>query len=186
MALTNIEYGSVASSEVVNNNFQYLDDKIASVSQSLSANTTSLSGSISSLSATVASNKNDVDGKVSTLQQDLDKAESDLNSCMNRIYVKSSYRSGKNWYRLYSDSWIEQGGYIAFAQTDVTKNVSLLKEMRDVNASVYVSPIRSHTNGDWDIGIAGGTFVDTKTIKITTGRDGACGGVYWRVSGFAK
>ena len=186
MALTNIEYGSVASSEVVNNNFQYLDDKISSVSQSLSANTTSLSGSISSLSASVASNKSEVDEKISNIDENLKSIDTDLNSCMNRIYVKSSYRSGKNWYRLYSDSWIEQGGYIAFAQTDVTKNVSLLKEMRDVNASVYVSPIRSHTNGDWDIGIAGGTFVDTKTIRITTGRDGACGGVYWRVSGFVK
>lgn len=186
MALTNIEYGSVASSEVVNNNFQYLDDKISSVSQSLSANTTSLSGSISSLSATVASNKNDIDSKVSTLQNDFDKAESNLNSCMNRIYVKSSYRSGKNWYRLYSDSWIEQGGYVTFGYADNTKNVTLLKEMADTNASVYASPIKAFTTGDWDIGIAGATFIDTKSIRVTAGRDGGNGGVYWRVSGFAK
>ena len=33
MALTEIEYGSLASSEIMNNNFQYLDNRISSVSE---------------------------------------------------------------------------------------------------------------------------------------------------------
>ena len=38
MALTEIEYGSLASSEIMNNNFQYLDNRISSVSETVSTN----------------------------------------------------------------------------------------------------------------------------------------------------
>ena len=37
MSLTNIEYGSLASSEVLNQNFTYLDNKISEVIESLNA-----------------------------------------------------------------------------------------------------------------------------------------------------
>ena len=186
MALTNIEYGSMASSEVVNNNFQYLDDKISSVSQSLSANTATITSSISSLSAIVASNKAEAEESISEIKNNITSIESDLKSCEARIYVKESYKSGHNWYRLYSDSWIEQGGYVAFSASNESKNVTLLKEMSDTSASVYVSNVFARTDGNWDIGISGGMFVNTSTIKISVGRDAAGGGVYWKVCGFAK
>lgn len=35
MALTEIEYGSLASSDVMNKNFEYLDNKISDVSENL-------------------------------------------------------------------------------------------------------------------------------------------------------
>ena len=45
MALTEIEYGALASSEVMNNNFNYLDNRINSVSETLISNNAGLSGS---------------------------------------------------------------------------------------------------------------------------------------------
>lgn len=186
MALTNIEYGSVASSEVMNSNFQYLDDKIGSVSQSLSANTTTLSSSIASLSATVSNNKNEVNEKFSEIDEIFKTASSSLDSCLDRVYVKESYKSDKNWYRLYSDSWIEQGGYVAFTQYNDSKVVTLFKEMADLNGSIIATPNAVRYHGEWDIGIAGGRFVDTKTIKLTCGRVDDSAGAYWRVCGYVK
>lgn len=185
MALTNIEYGSVASSQIMNDNFKYLDDKISSVSQSLSANTTTLSGSISSLSATVLANKTSLEENVQQISTQLESNTSDLKICKERIYLKESYNSEQNWYRLYSDSWIEQGGFVSFNYAS-SKIVPLLKEMADTNASIVVSPDHVRCDNDWDIGIVGGRFTDTKNIELTSGRIDADSGAYWRVCGFAK
>ena len=186
MALTNIEYGSIASSEVVNNNFLYLDDKIASLSQSLNANTTTINSSISSLSATVANNKQNSNEKIEQVNEDIDEINSSLKTVLDRVYLLESYNQGQNWYRLYSDKWIEQGGFITPTETNEETLVTLKKEMADLNGCIIVSPIEAKTSSSQDIGIAGATFIDTATISITVGRNAANGGVYWRVSGFVK
>jgi len=166
MTLTKIEYGSIASSEIVNNNFQHLDDKISSVSQSLSANTTALSGTISSLSATVASNKEEISSKLAEF-----------------IYVKKSYKQEHDWYRLFSDGWIEQGGYCNLGSNGELI-INLHIPMTDTNYSIHAGIHRSYYNGNLDIGITGACAVDENSIKISCGRNG--GNIYWRVCGFAN
>ena len=42
MALINIEYGSLASSDTMNKNFMYLDDKIAESSESIMTSISSI------------------------------------------------------------------------------------------------------------------------------------------------
>lgn len=48
MALTNIEYGSVASSKVLNDNFNYLEDKIEDYSKNIASDKASLTSLINS------------------------------------------------------------------------------------------------------------------------------------------
>jgi len=55
MALTKIEYGALASSSVINNNFEYLEDRIGEVSEQLTSDTAGIYSNISSLSSTVTS-----------------------------------------------------------------------------------------------------------------------------------
>lgn len=50
--------------------------------------------------------------------------------------VVETYRNGNSWYRVWSDGWIEQGGYLAAAGT-----IQLLKEYRYANYNVSLSPI---------------------------------------------
>ena len=52
-------------------------------------------------------------------------------------YVVQNYKSGTNWYRVWSDGWIEQGGQLtpATAGTEVT----LLKAFSDTNYSVQAT-----------------------------------------------
>ncbi len=49
MALTRIEYGALASSQVMNNNFEYLDNRISSVSEVVGSNNSAVYSSIASL-----------------------------------------------------------------------------------------------------------------------------------------
>jgi hypothetical protein len=48
MALTNIEYGSVASSKLLNDNFNYLEDKIEDYSKNIANDKASLIALINS------------------------------------------------------------------------------------------------------------------------------------------
>lgn len=172
-----MEYGSLASSDDINNNFQYLDEKVESVSQSVSANVTTINNSVSLLSTTVANNKSEVEKSVSDIQNNIDNLD-------ERIYVKDSYKSTKNWYRLYSDGWIEQGGYITASGSNISKTVTLFKSMIDTEYSVIVSGIKASISGEKDTGAVGAIPISTSQIKITGGRDSAGGGIYWRVCGF--
>lgn len=71
MALTHIEYGSVAKSDTINNNFTYLEDKITETSEtllssinSLSSNISAVNTSLNQLSETLNSSLETLDGKV--------------------------------------------------------------------------------------------------------------------------
>ena len=53
MSLTEIEYGSLASSAVLNNNFQFLQDKITELSVLITSETSSFSSSVATLNNSV-------------------------------------------------------------------------------------------------------------------------------------
>ncbi len=78
MALINIEYGSLASSETMNKNFQYLDDKISETAGSF---TTSIS-SVSSNIATINSNLSDLSEKLDDTKEEIEGSIEDTNSCI--------------------------------------------------------------------------------------------------------
>lgn len=48
-----------------------------------------------------------------------DKADKDLSNC-TRPYITETYVNGTNWYRVWSDGWIEQGGYFSTDTATVT------------------------------------------------------------------
>lgn len=111
MALTRIEYGSLASSETINENNKYLEDKIAEVSETLTATTATVNSNI----ATVNSNISKISNSIAESESELKDEISTLFSS-NGLYI-TTYINGKSWYReFFSDStkttrvWIEQGG----------------------------------------------------------------------------
>lgn len=53
MSLTEIEYGSLASSAVLNNNFQFLQDKITELSELITSETSSFSSNVATLNNSV-------------------------------------------------------------------------------------------------------------------------------------
>jgi hypothetical protein len=63
-----------------------------------------------------------------------------------------SYTQGANWYRLYSDGWLEQGGRGALNEIAST-TITLLKQYKDVNYSVSAVSITTSTAGDTEAGL---------------------------------
>ena len=54
MALTRIEYGSLASSEVMNNNFEYLDNRISAVNTNMGTNNAGISSTLASINSLIS------------------------------------------------------------------------------------------------------------------------------------
>lgn len=113
MALTTIEYGSLASSAQMNNNFEYLDNRISSVSESLASSNASIYSNIATTNASITGVNTALQNSIAALQQNLNSTNSIFTD--NGLYVVT-YTNGSSWYReFFSDSsktqrvWLEQG-----------------------------------------------------------------------------
>ena len=67
MALINISYGSLASSETMNHNFSYLDDRITSTSESISTSISSIQSNIATINSRITSLAEDISDSLTTL-----------------------------------------------------------------------------------------------------------------------
>ena len=81
----------------------------------------------------------------------VDKADSDLSNC-TKPYVTETYRNGTEWYRVWSDGWIEQGGFspngsyiVNFLKPFTNANYIALCTFQDGYSSNSVS-VNSRTN----------------------------------------
>jgi hypothetical protein len=117
------------------------------------------------------------------IEVDIDDVVTDLNNKLDKTDLKpveciiETYRNGTNWYRIWSDGWIEQGG-----QTNQTaETITLHKEMADTNYSVSVTCKRgtAPVSGEGD---TCGYASSTTQIYTNSGATGY--GVYWEVKGY--
>lgn len=74
--------------------------------------------------------------------------------------IVTNYKSGTNWYRVWSDGWIEQGGLMS---SGTTATVTLHKPFVDTNYSILTTEF---TNGSTDT--EGVDFVTMIRSKTTT------------------
>ena len=114
MALTEIEYGSLASSEVMNNNFNYLDNRVSNLSETIISSNAGINSNIASINSTITSLTDKLNTDIEKLTTDLSTINSSLSS--NGLYITTFYQDS-SWYREYfSDAekenrvWLEQGG----------------------------------------------------------------------------
>ncbi len=171
MALTTIEYGSLASSEVMNNNFEYLDNKITEISDTLISNTASIYSNIASINSSISSLRESLSENISNLQNSLETMFSE-----NGLYI-STYKDGTSWYREYfSDSsktqrvWLEQGFITPSVSwtANLIKTYNLVKEFSSTDFTVIALPtitVRANNVS----GLIAIPSVTTSTIDISTG-----------------
>lgn len=70
-----------------------------------------------------------------------DNIFADLNGNLIKGFVKETWQSGANWYRVWSDGWIEQGGYLSWngAWTTLTFNRPFTTTNYYINGGGYRS-----------------------------------------------
>lgn len=104
MALEHIEYGSLASSEVMNDNFEYLDDRISGLAETQTSDISGIYSSIASLSSSLseqnesmASDLEDLEDYAQGIRSDLD-AKNHAPNYARGVAISLPYTASKNGY----------------------------------------------------------------------------------------
>ena len=98
-----------------------------------------------------------------------------------------SYSSGTDWYRIYSDGWCEQGGWVNSGVASVNNGVSVtfLKPYKDINYTItFLSSHGDTTNNG--IGVHYGNLYYGCYYNSTKTKNGIkiCGAGTWQASGY--
>lgn len=137
---------------------------------------------LSKLSDNAAQVQSYVEGEVATIKSNVASVQATLQENINTLenekldagnvaaYVTKTYKNGVNWYRIYSDGWVEQGGEINGDQY-----VTFLIPMRDLTYTRWVC-------GDHQLTASGHNYMYNRS---TTGA-GIHGYSYtaWGIAGF--
>ncbi|MBQ2175867.1 MAG: hypothetical protein II453_12665 [Alphaproteobacteria bacterium] len=125
------------------------------------------------------STKTNIEVDIDEVMTDLSgKADVDLSNC-TKPYVVETYVNGTEWYRVYSDGWVEQGGAMGKNST-----VTLLKPMANANYYVDVTWSGGKSGnfyaGDWRID----TLTATSFYTTATSNGANVKGSRWIVKGY--
>lgn len=100
------------------------------------------------------------------------------------IYVVYEWKQGKDWCRVWSDGWCEQGGYCPQSGGTLTSpvTVNLHREMRDTNYTILFTRTAATTTQN----VTGhvGSAVDWTTTSFTYAFTGGSGHCMWEVKGY--
>ena len=125
---------------------------------------------------------------ISTVNNKLDASTYTSNPRTNAVYITQTYHSGASWYRVWSDGFIEQGGFASNNTATDTFRVSLLKNMTtttyQVNMRIHIGSVAgSSSNVNYTNLYRWGGVVHTRTTSDFTaqvlGAD-----YYWYVCGY--
>lgn len=84
MALTHIEYGSVAKSDTINNNFSYLNDRITEINDTLTTTINSLSSNISAVNASLNQLSESFNSSLETLDGKIEEYKTKTKLLVNK------------------------------------------------------------------------------------------------------
>lgn len=150
MALINIEYGALASSEVMNKNFIYLDDKISENSESLMTSISSILSNIATINTRLNEISENTSDSITNLSSIIEEYKSktkllvkkasmlpDWNNCMS-ISVSSNFTAPMNGYVLLVPDTITSGNLKVNGKTVVFK---VKNSTSDYSAQLTVVPV---------------------------------------------
>lgn len=125
---------------------------------------------------------------INTVNNKLDASTYTSNPRTNAVYITETYHNGSSWYRVWSDGFIEQGGFASTATETNDFTVSLLKNMTtttyQVDMRIYPgSAITSTSTVTYVKLYCWGGNVHTKTTSNFTAQVLNVG-YYWYVYGY--
>lgn len=134
MTLINIKYGSLASSETMNKNFMYLDDKISEVSTSLNTTISSILSNIATINSRLGDLSEDILENAQSCDEKLEKARTLVNkasmvpnwsSCIEVVVSKTdTYEVQSNGFLLLNPTTTASGNLMINNKTVLLKTVS--------------------------------------------------------------
>ena len=121
----------------------------------------------------------DVGRLTEALANKIDKKHVDIYN--EERYVVGAYSNGWNWWRKWSDGWVEQGGYIS-ASTGTAQINNLLIPMKNTTYNINITPVVS----TWSGGLSSVFGLTTTSFQLWTSDDSSFNScpVIWEVKGY--
>ena len=144
MNLIEIEYGALASSEIMNNNFNYLDNKTSDLSKTFDEKNATITSNIATINTSLTNFSSTTNTNIKNIQSIFTNSG---------LYI-TTYVNGSSWYREYfSDSskktriWLEQGGRCTNVENDIRYlNLTFLKSFSNNNYTITLAGVSATMN----------------------------------------
>ena len=120
-------------------------------------------------------------------QQLLSRMMARMSTLEGLPHVVETYSNGTDWYRVYSDKWLEIGGYIKAESSHTTSGVVTFKKaFKDTNYCITMAS--NFTSGLDGCGFYLGTYNIKSNNQFTYNLDGSdyIAGFSWMAVGFIK
>lgn len=177
MSLINIEYGSLASSETMNQNFAYLDDRISESNETIMTSISSILSNIATINARLSELSQSLEDDVDNLDAKLEGYKTKTKLLVNKssmlpdwskvtgITLSSSevYLSPSNGYLLILPV-SNSGGYIVINNTSyILKRVNSVYEY---SSELMVIPVTSGDAVQSTVGLISAYFLPVREISV--------------------
>ena len=94
--------------------------------------------------------KTDISGMVKSVNGTAPDTNGNVEIAGAGATVVESYRNGTEWYRIWSDGWIEQGGYGVASGSGEKKNIVLLKPYIDSSYTITLANLGGTHHYEYD------------------------------------
>ena len=142
MALTTIQYGSIASSQVMNQNFSYLDDKITDTSSSIMTIISSILSNIATINSKLADIEDDVDDFETEFNSKLVQNQTKTNLLINKICMIPNWNSASS-VDISSTYTTTASGYIVILPAaNASGNITINTKTIAIKATMHIMPVR--------------------------------------------
>lgn len=96
-------------------------------------------------------------------------------------YITTKYASGKNWYEVYSDGWVRQGGFVTITANPTT--VTLHKKMGNTNYKILFGQYLD-TTASWDNNVRIYNPPTVSNFQVAGNANLHANGCYWEAEGY--
>lgn len=127
-----------------------------------------------------------INTNITNINSSLLQLDSRLLTLESRRYITETYSNGTNWYRIWSDGWIEQGGttgLITSGDSYNSKTITFKKSFTNTNYTFTSCANKYSTENG--LGIAYPPFIFTKNnTSIIIGKYSWTDGIDWYACGY--
>ena len=175
MALINIEYGSLASSETMNKNFMYLDDKLADTSESIMTSISSILSNIATINSRLNEISETTNDSLEALAAKVEDYKSKTKHLVNKatmlpdwtycvsILETTTYTAPSNGYILLVPESAASGNLAINGQSVVFK---FRNNSYDNSAQLISIPLSAEDVVSSEVGFLNAYFLPVKEVKI--------------------
>lgn len=177
MALIDIEYGSLASSDIMNKNFIYLDNKLAESSDSIMTSISSIFSNIATLNSRINDITESVEGSIEGLKATIEEYKTKTKLLVNKASMVPDW---KNCYSVNITSasryTVPKNGYLLLLPVNTAKGNLVINNLKvnfkvrsnsyDNACQLVAFPVFSGDVVSSDVEFSNVYFLPTKDVVV--------------------